>query len=94
MAAPDTDKVAAAVARIKRHTELPIAVGFGVRTAQHAGAIAAVADGVVIGSALVEAVRLSLDKDMKATEGTVPAVGDLVAGLAAGVRAARRVAAQ
>jgi tryptophan synthase alpha chain len=94
MAAPDTGKVAAAVARIKRHTALPIAVGFGVRTAEHAGAIAAVADGVVIGSALVEAVRLSLDKDMKATDATVRSVGDLVSRLAAGVRAARRVAAE
>jgi tryptophan synthase alpha chain len=94
MAAPDTDKVAAAVARIKRHTALPIAVGFGVKTAQHAGAIAAVADGVVIGSALVEAVRQSLDKDMKATDTTVRSVSDLVASLATGVRAARRVAAQ
>jgi tryptophan synthase alpha chain len=94
MAAPDTGKVAAAVARIKRHTALPIAVGFGVRTPEHAGAIAAVADGVVIGSALVEAVRQSLDKDMKATDTTVRSVGDLVARLAAGVRAARRVAAE
>jgi tryptophan synthase alpha chain len=94
MAAPDTDKVAAAVARIKRHTALPIAVGFGVRTAQQAGAIAKVADGVVIGSALVEAVRQSLDKDMKATDATVAAVSDLVARLAAGVRAARCVAAE
>jgi tryptophan synthase alpha chain len=94
MAAPDTNKVAAAVARIKRHTSLPIAVGFGVRTAQHAGALAAVADGVAIGSALVEAVRQSLDKDMKATDTTVSAVSDLVSSLAAGVRAARRVAAQ
>jgi tryptophan synthase alpha chain len=93
MAAPDTNKVAAAVARIKRHTALPIAVGFGVKTAQHAAAIAAVADGVVIGSALVEAVRQSLDNDMKATDATVPAVSSLVASLAAGVRAARRVAA-
>jgi tryptophan synthase alpha chain len=94
MAAPDTGKVAAAVARIKRHTALPIAVGFGVRTAEHAGAIAAVADGVVIGSALVEAVRQSLDKDMKATDTTVRAVEDIVSRLAAGVRAARRVAAE
>jgi tryptophan synthase alpha chain len=94
MAAPDTDKVAAAVARIKRHTALPIAVGFGVRTAQQAGAIAKVADGVVVGSALVEAMRQSLDKDMKATDATVAAVSDLVAKLAAGVRAARCVAAE
>ena len=94
MAAPDTGAVAAAVARIKRHTGLPIAVGFGVKTAEHAGAIAAVADGVVIGSALVEAVRQSLDKDMKATDATVAAVSELVSRLAAGVRAARRVAAE
>jgi tryptophan synthase alpha chain len=94
MAAPDTGVVAAAVKRIKRHTALPIAVGFGVRTAEHAGAIAAVADGVVIGSALVEAVRQSLDNDMKATNATVAAVSELVSRLAAGVRAARRVAAE
>src|ERR1700710_1393937 len=51
MAAPDTSKVNAAVARIKRHTGLPVAVGFGVKTAAHAGAIAKSADGVVVGSA-------------------------------------------
>ncbi|MGC1234300.1 MAG: tryptophan synthase subunit alpha, partial [Xanthobacteraceae bacterium] len=56
-AAPDTGRVAAAVARIKRHTKLPVCVGFGVRTAAHARAIAEGADGVVVGSALVEAVR-------------------------------------
>src|SRR5712692_6130407 len=61
MAAPDTSKVAAAVARIKRHTRLPVAVGFGVKTAAHARAIAQGADGVVVGSALVEALRASLD---------------------------------
>jgi tryptophan synthase alpha chain len=94
MAAPDTGKVAAAVARIKRHTALPIAVGFGVKTAQHARAIAAVADGVVVGSALIDALRQSLDKDMKATDTTVTAVTDLVRGLAAGVRGAQRVAAE
>src|SRR5471032_1725626 len=50
-AAPDTGKVTAAVARIKRHTKLPVAVGFGVRTPAQARAIAQVADGVVVGSA-------------------------------------------
>jgi tryptophan synthase alpha chain len=94
MAAPDTGKVAAAVARIKRHTGLPIAVGFGVKTAQHARAIAAVADGVVVGSALIDALKQSLDKDMKATDTTVRAVTDLVRDLAAGVRGAQRVAAE
>ena len=90
MAAPDTSKVNAAVARIKRHTRLPVAVGFGVKNAEHARAIAAGADGVVVGSVLVEAVRLSLDQDGKATPRTVAAVSDLVAQLAAGVRAASR----
>jgi len=93
-AAPDTGKVSSAVARIKRHTALPVAVGFGVKTAAQAGAIAAVADGVVVGSALIDALRQSLDGDMKATKSSVEAVTDLVAGLAKGVRAARRVAAE
>ncbi len=56
-AAPDAGKVAAAVARIKRHTKLPVAVGFGVRTAEQARAIAEHSDGVVVGSALVDAIR-------------------------------------
>jgi tryptophan synthase alpha chain len=91
MAAPDTGKVAAAVERIKRHTILPVAVGFGVKTAEHAGAIAAVADGVVVGSALIDALKQSLGADDQATPASVKAVTDLVAALAAGVRAARRV---
>jgi tryptophan synthase alpha chain len=93
-AAPDTAKVAAAVARIKRHTVLPVAVGFGVKTSAQAHAIAEVADGVVVGSALVDALKASLDQKGKATPGSVKAVTDLVASLAAGVRAARRVAAK
>jgi tryptophan synthase alpha chain len=94
MAAPDTSKVIAAVARIKRHTSLPVAVGFGVRTAAHAQAIARGADGVVVGSALVEAVRSSLDAAGKPTADTVKNVAALVAQLSAGVREARRVAAE
>jgi tryptophan synthase alpha chain len=93
-AAPDAAKVAAAVTRIKRHTKLPVAVGFGVRTAEQARAIAEGADGVVVGSALVEAVRVNLGKDGKAGPGTVDAVSKLVRELADGVRAARRVAAE
>jgi tryptophan synthase alpha chain len=88
-AAPDAGKVAAAVERIKRHTILPVAVGFGVRTAAQAAAIGRVADGVVVGSALVSAVKASLDADDRATVKTVGAVGDLVAELARGVRQAR-----
>ena len=94
MAAPDTGKVAAAVARIKRHTALPVAVGFGVRTPAQARAIAQVADGVVVGSALVDALKQSLGADMKATKSSVKAVTDLVATLADGVRGARRMAAE
>src|SRR5438132_104322 len=86
MAAPDTSKVTAAVARIKRHTALPVAVGFGVKTAAHARAIASGADGVVVGSALVDALKQSLDKKNKATRKTVKAVTTLVAALADGVR--------
>ncbi len=93
-AAPDASKVATAVTRIKRHTTLPVAVGFGVKTAQQARAIAEGSDGVVVGSALVEALRQSLDKNGKAGPGTVKAVTDLVAALADGVRSARRVAAE
>src|SRR5437764_12571514 len=66
-AAPDADKVRAAVTRIKRHTRLPVVVGFGVRTAKQARAIAAGAEGVAVGSALVNAVKDSLDKNGKPT---------------------------
>ena len=88
-AAPDTGKVAAAVARIKRHTKLPVCVGFGVRTAAHARAMAEGADGVVVGSALVEAVRQSLGPDSKPTAKTLAAVTDLARALAEGVHSAR-----
>ena len=93
-AAPDTAKVTTAVARIKRHTRLPVAVGFGVKTAEHARAIAEGADGVVVGSALVDALRQSLDANGKAGPGTVKAVTGLVSALAQGVHSARRVAAE
>jgi tryptophan synthase alpha chain len=93
-AAPDNSKVSAAVARIKRHTKLPVAVGFGVKTAEQARAIAASADGVVVGSALVDALRASLDNKGKAGAGTVKAVTSLVSALSDGVRSARRVAAE
>lgn len=87
------DAVGAAVARIKQHTTLPVAVGFGVKTPADAIAIAKGADGVVVGSALVDRVRLSLDADGKATEKTVSAVTSLVAELAAGVRSVAKAAA-
>ncbi len=93
-AAPDTRRVVDAVKRIKRHTSLPVAVGFGVKTAEHARAIAAGADGVVVGTALVEAIRGSLDQAGNASARTVPAVTGLVAALSAGVRGARQQAAE
>jgi tryptophan synthase alpha chain len=91
-AAPDIIKVVTAVKRIKRHTALPVAVGFGVKNAKSARAIAEGADGVVVGSALVEALRQSLGKNGKASPRTVKAVTGLVSQLARGVRAARRAA--
>jgi tryptophan synthase alpha chain len=93
-AMPNPAKVTEAVARIKRHTRLPVAVGFGVRTAEQAAVIASGADGVVVGSALVNALKGSLDRDDKATAKTVTVVINLVAELARGVRGARRLAAE
>lgn len=88
----DYGAVTESVARIKAHTALPVAVGFGVKTARDAAAIAAGADGVVVGSALVERIRLSLDAQGRATAGTVEAVTGLVRELAAGVRTVRKAA--
>jgi tryptophan synthase alpha chain len=84
-AAPDVKQVAEGVARLKRCTKLPVAVGFGVKNAESARAIAETADGVVVGSSVVEAIRLSLD-GRAATPLTVPAVTELVSKLAQGVR--------
>ena len=88
-AIPDYTKVSDAVQRIKGHTQLPVAVGFGVKNAQTAAAIAVHADGVVVGTALIEALRQSLDKDDQATAGSIGAVTALVSDIAGGVRNAR-----
>lgn len=88
-AAPDAGQVARAVARIKSHTELPVAVGFGVKSADQAAAIGRFADGVVVGSAIVQALAGTLDAEGHATAASVPAVRALVGDLAAGVRRAR-----
>jgi tryptophan synthase alpha chain len=85
-ATPEPSKVAAMVGRIKARTNLPVAVGFGVRTAEQARAIGAAADGVVVGSAIVSAIAGSLDAGGRATGSTVEAVRRLVGELAAGVR--------
>ncbi|MBX3537261.1 MAG: tryptophan synthase subunit alpha [Chelatococcus sp.] len=92
-ATPDFAEVGLAVDRIKAHTHLPVVVGFGVKSRAHSAEVAKVADGVVVGSALVDAVRRSLDADGKAGTGTVDAVIDLVRELAAGVRDGQRVRA-
>ena len=84
-AAPEAAGVGAAVARIKRHTHLPVAVGFGVRDAASAAGIAAHADGVVVGTVLVEAIRGSLVEG-RAGPDTVRAVAEAVERIAAGVR--------
>jgi tryptophan synthase alpha chain len=65
---------------------LPVAVGFGIRTPEQAEAIAAGADAVVVGSALVEAIRNSLGQKGESTGNTVPAVLDLVQRLSAPLR--------
>jgi tryptophan synthase alpha chain len=89
-ATPNFDRVAEAVGRIRRHTDLPIVVGFGVRTGADAAAIARGADGVVVGSALVDAMRGTLDTEGRSQGGTVEAVTTLVRALAEGVRSAPR----
>lgn len=80
--------VGEAVQRIKRHTPLPVAVGFGIKTSEDAEKIGRDADGIVVGSVLVNAIAESLDNG-KATRVTVPAVTDLVSALSAGVKRAR-----
>jgi tryptophan synthase alpha chain len=91
-AGAETAVVGDAVARIKRHTKLPVCVGFGIRTPEAARAIAQNADGAVVGTALVDALRAGLDTEGRATARTVDAVADLVAALARGVRGAKQAA--
>jgi tryptophan synthase alpha chain len=93
-ALPDLTLVSGAVKRIKGHTDLPVCVGFGVKTADQAKVIGSSADGVVVGTAIVNQVALSLTKDGKATADTVQAVATLVRGLSTGTRSARLVAAE
>lgn len=93
-AKPDTRVVGAAVATIKAETELPVCVGFGINDQQSAQAMAEVADGVVVGSALIRQVTESLDADKQATAATVENVHALVRDLATGVQAASKQAAE
>ncbi|WP_340116564.1 tryptophan synthase subunit alpha [Pelagibius sp. 7325] len=81
-----TEHVREAITRLRRHTELPIAVGFGIRTPEQAAAISGVADGAVVGSAIVDAVKAELDENGRAKPGLAGKVLALVESLANGVR--------
>ena len=78
------DSVAAnvpeAVAAIKRHTPLPVVVGFGIGKRAHVTEVAAHADGVVVGSALVNVIRDHLDERGKIAAVLGARAADLVAG--------------
>ncbi len=87
-AAPKPDEVAKSVAHIKAKTDLPICVGFGVRSAEQAASIGKAADGVVVGSAIVSAIADSLD-DGKATGKTLTDALAVVSSISEGVRSAR-----
>ena len=92
-AAPDIAAVGAHLDRIKAHTDLPIAVGFGVKTEEQVSALARLAEGVVVGSALVAAIAQSLDEQGKATRNTKPQVLGLVERLASALRHKAKAAA-
>ncbi len=87
-ASPDRNVVEEAVARVKRHTDLPVAVGFGIRTAEQAEAIASVADGAVVGSALVDVIAESLDSHGGSSPETVTETLKKAQELADGVKRA------
>ncbi len=80
------EAVGAAVERLRRHTDLPIGVGFGIRTPEAVGAVAAVANAAVVGSAIVERIVAGLDGEGRPTPGLAGKVLDYVRELAAGVR--------
>ena len=90
----DAAEIQASVERLKRHTDLPIAVGFGIRTPDQAGAVARIADAAVVGSAMVQMVADNLDADGKAKPELVTNVLGLSQSLADGVRSASREAAE
>jgi tryptophan synthase alpha chain len=81
-------QVAEAVERLRRHTDLPVAVGFGIRTPEQAAKIAGIADAAVVGSALVETVAHNLNDDGTPKRGCARALLDQVGALADGVRGA------
>jgi tryptophan synthase alpha chain len=84
------DVLEAAIPRIRRFTDLPIAIGFGVRTPQQAAEAASIADGAVVGTAIVDTLAASLDEQGHARPETMRLVLDQVRGLAEAVRSAAR----
>lgn len=89
-AIPDLSLVTGAVERLKRHTSLPVAVGFGIKTPEQAATIARGADGAVVGSALVTTISENLDADGRAGNGLVDALLTRVQDLADSVHHARK----
>ncbi|MGI9416280.1 MAG: tryptophan synthase subunit alpha [Geminicoccaceae bacterium] len=87
--APTVDRVGLAVERIRAHSALPVAVGFGIRTPEQAGEIARVADAAVVGSALVDKIAASLDAGGRPDPGLVDALLGDVRALSASIRSAR-----
>jgi len=87
---PTVEAVREAVARLHRHTELPVAVGFGIRTPEQAAEVAAVADAAVVGSAVIDRLKSGLDAQGRCGDGTVADVLGFVRSLAEGVRSAKR----
>ncbi len=85
----DYASLAPAIAALKRHTDLPVAIGFGIRTPEQAAIAARTADGAVVGTALVDTLAASLDAEGRAGPNTVSAVLDQVRGLSGAIRAAR-----
>jgi tryptophan synthase alpha chain len=90
---PEVEQVRAAAARLRRHTALPIAVGFGIRSPGQAAEIAGIADAVVVGSALVNQIASSLDDRGRPQPGLAEGVLERVRALAAAVQGARKAAA-
>jgi tryptophan synthase alpha chain len=93
-ASPEARDVGAAVARIKKHTKLPVAVGFGIKTPEQAADIARVGDGAVVGSAIVSAIAAEIDLNGHVKPGASTRVLEFVRLLADGVHKAKRAAAE
>jgi len=90
----DAQAIAPEIARIKHHTDLPVCVGFGIKTADHAAAVARIADGVVVGSAIVDQIAQNLDDEGRPKPNVASEVFRFVQHLATGVSRGRSKAAE